>query len=50
LVEQNIIETDPAKKIIEQWVKIREAKGLTREAALAELNAAASLLTSIPKD
>ena len=49
MVEQNIIETDPTEKIVEQWIKIREARGMTRKAALAELNAAAPVLTSIPK-
>jgi hypothetical protein len=48
VVEQN--GTDPVAKIIEQWIKIRERKGLTREAALAELTGAASLVTSIRKD
>jgi hypothetical protein len=50
MVEQNIIETDPIREIIERWIKIREAKGMTREAAFAELKAAASILTSIPKE
>jgi hypothetical protein len=50
VVGQNIVETDPVAEILEQWIKIREAKGLTREAALAELTAAASIVTSIPKD
>jgi hypothetical protein len=49
-VEQNVIETDPVANMIEQWIKIREAKGLTREAALAELTAAASLVSSIAKN
>ena len=50
VVEKNIIETDPIAEIIERWIKVREAKGMTREAALAELNTAASIVTSIPKD
>jgi hypothetical protein len=33
-------DTEPAVKIIERWIKIRETQGLTREAALAELRAA----------
>jgi hypothetical protein len=36
--------TEPAVKIIEQWIKLREARGLTREAAIAELNAASSAI------
>jgi hypothetical protein len=50
VVERNIVETDPVAELIEQWIKIREAKGLTREAALAELTAAASLVSSIAKN
>jgi hypothetical protein len=50
VVERNNVETDPVADLIEQWIKVREAKGLTREAALAELTAAASLVSSIAKD
>jgi hypothetical protein len=37
-------DAEPAVKIIEQWIKIREAQGMTREAALAELKAASSAI------
>jgi len=35
-------DTEPAVEIIEQWIRLREARGMTREAAIAELNAASS--------
>ena len=41
---------EPAEKIIELWIQFREAKGLTREAALAELKIAASVIAQLPKD
>jgi len=41
---QPTVDTEPAAKIIEQWIKLREAQGLTREAAIAELKAAGSAI------
>ena len=42
-------ECDLSAQFIEEWLKIRIAQGLTREAALAELNSAAEALMS-PRD
>jgi hypothetical protein len=50
MVEPNIIEPDPVAEIIKQWIKIREAKGLSLEDAIAELKAAVSVVTSYPKE
>jgi hypothetical protein len=45
------IEHDPAAEFLEQWLKIREAQGHTKEAALAELTqAGATLLATIKRD
>jgi hypothetical protein len=44
---------DPAitiEQIIELWIQFREAKGYTREAALAELKIASSVIAQVPKD
>ena len=41
-------EQEPAADFVEQWLKIREAKGHTKEAAAAELaHAGATLLAAI---
>jgi hypothetical protein len=37
-------DAEPAAKIIELWIKLREAQGLTREAAVAELKVASSAI------
>ena len=40
-------ENDRANLVYEEWIKLREAQGWTREAAIAELNMArAALLTA----
>jgi hypothetical protein len=41
---------EPAEKIIELWIQFREASGFTREAALAELQIAASVIAQTSKD
>ena len=45
---QEATEHDPAAKVLERWLKIREAQGHTKEAAAAELtHAGATLLAAI---
>ena len=44
-------ENDPADRIFEEWIKLREAQGWTREAAFAELMIArGALLDAIEAD
>ena len=43
-VEAELPNDHPAAVIIWRWIEIRQRKGLTREAALAELNAASSIV------
>ena len=41
-------ENDPANRVFEEWIKLREAQGWTREAAYTELMIArGALLTAI---
>jgi hypothetical protein len=44
------VDDDPAAKIVEQWIKLREAQGFTREAAIAELNAARLAMVNLARD
>ena len=45
---QEATEHDPAAKVLERWLKIREAQGQRRQAAAAELTpAGATLLAAI---
>jgi hypothetical protein len=37
-------ENDPLADFLEEWVRLREAQGWTREAAIADLNSAADAL------
>jgi hypothetical protein len=39
-------ENDPATLVLEQWIKLREPQGWTREAAITELNIARAALLS----
>jgi hypothetical protein len=44
-------ENDPADRVFEDWIKLREAQGWTREAAFAELMIArGALLAAIEAD
>jgi len=48
---QESTEHDPLAEFLEQWLKIREAQGHTKEAASAELpQAGATLLAAIKRD
>ena len=44
-------ENDPANRVFEEWIKLREAQGWTREAAFTELYiASTALATAIEAD
>ena len=44
-------ENDPANRVFEEWIKLREAQGWTKEAAFTELMIArGALLTAIEAD
>ena len=44
-------ENDPANRVFEEWIKLREAQGWTREAAFTELMITrGALLTAIEAD
>ena len=38
---------DPVETLIQDWIAIRQARGMTREAAIAELNTAASVVAGM---
>jgi len=41
-------ENDPTTQFLEEWIRLRESQGWTREAAVTETNAASALLVSDP--
>jgi len=43
-------ENDPANRVFEEWIKLREAQGWTREAAYTELMMARGALLSAIED
>ena len=40
-------ENDPANRVFDEWVKLREAQGWTREAAFTELMIARQALSTV---
>ena len=41
------LDDDPAAAIIRRWIELRQRQGMTREAAIAELNSVGSLLVGV---